>query len=251
MGFSSVANIIGIDIKKIYSNLKNFHRFYKEYRLYNKKNNREQFSSSLNDIYPILTDYKDQAGKAKGHYFHQDLWAARKIYKSKPKEHYDIGSRIDGFIGHILPYTQVIMIDIRELDSKIEGLKYEQGDATNLDWITDNSVNSLSSLHAVEHFGLGRYGDPIDPEAPFKAMSEFERILEPGGKLLFSVPIGKERVEFNAHRIFSPNTIIKEFEKLTLLNFAGVDDEGNLLKNSSPNDFSSSEFSCGLFEFTK
>ncbi|HHY1437048.1 TPA: DUF268 domain-containing protein [Campylobacter jejuni] len=76
--------------------------------------------------------------------------------------------------------------------------------------IKDNSVDSLSALCSVEHFGLRRYGDPIEPDAWEKALRSFQRVLKIGGKLYFSVPIGNEnRVCFNAHRVFKPETIIE------------------------------------------
>ena len=65
-----------------------------------------------------------------------------------------------------------------------------QGDAKRLENIKDNSVESLSSLCALEHFGLGRYGDEIDPEGCFKALREMQRILRPGGGIIFIGPCG-------------------------------------------------------------
>lgn len=143
------------------------------------------------------------------------------------------------------------MIDIRDLDSNVEGLTFIQDNATELSKFEDNSINSLSSLHAVEHFGLGRYGDPINPEAPWEAMAELERVLKPGGKLYFSVPVGKERLCFNAHRIFSPRTILEGFSKLQLEDFAAVNDNGDLEKEIGPYDAKNFSYGCGLFKFSK
>ena len=58
-------------------------------------------------------------------------------------------------------------------------------------------------------------------------MREFERVLRPGGKLYFSVPVGRERVEFNAHRVFAPRTVVSAFSKLALTSFSAVDDRGD------------------------
>ncbi|WP_235852458.1 DUF268 domain-containing protein [Helicobacter vulpis] len=81
----------------------------------------------------------------------------------------------------------------------------------------DQSVESLSALCSVEHFGLGRYGDPIDPDGWRKALKSFQRVLKPGGKLYLSVPVGKEnRVCFNAHRIFHPSTIIETLDQMQI-----------------------------------
>jgi len=104
---------------------------------------------------------------------------------------------------------KVKVIDVRPLKSRIKGLDFIQADATELKGIKSNSIKSLSSLHAVEHFGLGRYTDPIGPDSWKKAINSLERVLAKGGKLYFSVPIGKERLNFNAHRVFDPQTILQ------------------------------------------
>jgi len=175
----------------------------------------------------------------------------KKIYNAQPTRHVDIGSRIDGFIAHLLVFRSVEVIDIRPLKSNIPGLTFVQENATDLFRFKDNSLESISSLHAIEHFGLGRYGDPLDPDACFKAMDALARVLQPGGRLYFSVPIGIERVEFNAHRVFAPETILKTFQRLDLLSFGAVDDMGSFHPTAHPEDFSGADFSCGFFEFTK
>lgn len=203
------------------------------------------------NIYPALGETTDEAGTARGHYFHQDLWAARKVFELRPPEHVDIGSRLDGFIAHILTFMPVKVIDIRPLRSTVVGLSFEQANAINLIGIPDDSIESLSSLHAIEHFGLGRYGDPVNPQAPFQAMTSMSRVLAPGGRLYLSVPIGIERVEFNAHRIFSPITIVRSLPDLDLVEFSAVNDAGQLVEKCAPSDFVNATYACGLFEFTK
>lgn len=208
------------------------------------------FGLSLRSMYPMVSDWYESAGLASGHYFHQDLWAARNIYEKRPARHVDVGSRIDGFVSHLLVFMPVEVVDIRPLKSNLRGLRFTQGDATSLEGFQTGSVESLSSLHAVEHFGLGRYGDPIDPDAWRKAMVALARILAPSGRLYFSVPIGRERLVFNAHRVFSPRTVIETFASagLSLLSFAAVDDAGAFLSDAVPDDFLSAHNSCGLFE---
>jgi SAM-dependent methyltransferase len=161
------------------------------------------------NLYPCLYDYKDQAGKAKGHYFHQDILVARKIFERKPEKHYDIGSRIDGFIAHLLVFREVIEIDIRKLETGVRNLVFIQEDATTLKQMANNSAESVSALHSIEHFGLGRYGDKVNPSADIQAMQSLMRVLKPGGRLYFSVPVGRPRVEFNAHRVYDPESLMK------------------------------------------
>ena len=128
----------------------------------------KRFPILREEISPYLRDMEMCAGSIGGDYFYQDIWAARKIHKRLPKEHVDIGSRIDGFITHLLVFMEnVTVMDVRPAESNVPGLKFVEADCTTLKMLGDDSVDSISSLHAAEHFGLGRYGDPVDPEACF------------------------------------------------------------------------------------
>jgi SAM-dependent methyltransferase len=225
--------------------------FIGRWREYSRKNTYPTFRSRLSDLCLCLSDVADSAGHVSGHYFHQDLYVARKIFISCPEKHVDIGSRLDGFISHLLTFRNVDVIDIRPLNSEVRGLCFIQSDATTLANFENDSVLSLSSLHAAEHFGLGRYGDPIDPEACFKFMASLERVLAPGGRLYFSTPLGRERLEFNAHRVFAPSTILSAFPKLKLVSFSHVGDDGKFYSDTCPEDVETADYSCGIFEFTK
>ena len=164
----------------------------------------------------------------------------------------DIGSRIDGFVAHLLVFMPVDYVDIRPLPHAVENLTFLQADAVSLSLFEDNSLTSVSSLNVAEHFGLGRYSDPIDPAGCFTFMSALSRVLAPGGRLYFSVPIGEERVEFNAHRIFAVKTVLAHFSKLKLVSFSFIDEGERLHENVDPRDFpGDSKYCCGLYEFTK
>jgi hypothetical protein len=249
--YQVVSGMTGIDPQRLQRTARNLPRFLREMRLYQAGARGGAFGVKLGTLFPILSEYDEVAGAASGHYFHQDLWAARKIYERRPSNHVDVGSRMDGFIAHLLTFMPVTVIDVRPLSSTVSGLTFMQADGANLSTIPSNSIASLSSLHAVEHFGLGRYGDHIDPEACFAGMAALARVLRPNGRLYFAVPIGRERVEFNAHRVFSPATILRAFAGLELCSFAAVDDGGSLDEHRAPNDYADAFFACGLFEFTK
>lgn len=200
---------LGFDPRKLVTNIIAWPGFLADvagYAKNHKKLNEHKFPLRINALYPVLGEKNAQAGSL-GAYFFQDLYVARRIYKRKPSMHVDVGSRVDGFVGYLLTFMQVTIIDVRPLNS-IEGLTCVSADATNLkSCIEDDSIPSLSCLHALEHFGLGRYGDGINPNAWREGLSEMQRILEPNGVLYLSVPIGNEVLEFNAHRIFSPVTV--------------------------------------------
>lgn len=242
---------IGLNPVSIYQNIIGIAPFIRDLFTYNSlADSQNQFPLNIKKLSPCLNDRYDNAGVASGAYFHQDLWMAKKIFRANPSIHWDIGSRVDGFIAHLLTFRSVNVIDFRELKSELDGLTFQQGDVTNLK-IESNSIESLSCLHAMEHVGLGRYGDELDPIGYLKGMKELERILKPGGRLYFSVPIGKQRLEFNSQRVFNSSTVLNIFSGMKLVEFAAVDDIGKLIDPSKPEDFESSYCSCGLFVFEK
>ena len=190
-------------------------------------------------------------GSVGGHYFLQDVWASKKIYQSGCKHHVDIGSRIDGFVAHLLPFCTVEYVDIRPIESPFPELVFKAGSIVDLPY-QDNSIESLSCLHVIEHIGLGRYGDPIDPEGHIKAAKDLSRVLKPGGKLYLGTPVGKETVCFDAHRVFFVETITKLFSELKLESFDFISDEGkSIIENADFNFSNSCKYGCGLFVFSK
>lgn len=198
-------------------------------------------------LMPVLSDCGVQAGAIGGHYFSQDLWMARRVFSAKPKTHIDVGSRLDGFVTHLLTFMEVTVGDVRNLDSTIEGLHFVQ-----LDLMKNPPAHlrsdSVSCLHALEHFGLGRYGDPINVNGWKDGLMNLSKMINPGGVLYLSVPIGNQRVEFNAHRIFNKETIINEagINGLELREFALIDNMGKFTEHSGHCDYC-----CGLFVFQK
>ena len=213
-------------IRKIKKAVYNRYRFIRDIKCYNQLNlDKTDFPIKFNKLYRIYSDCED-AGTVDGHYFLQDLFMAKEIIKCNPRQHYDIGSRIDGFIAHLLASNiNVTLVDIRPFPVQLEGLSFIQTDATELSNIEDNSLNSLSSLHVIEHFGLGRYGDTIDPEAWKSALLSMQNKIAPGGCLFLSVPVSKNNVVcYNAHRIFNPITIINTLNKMKLIRFLYIQD---------------------------
>lgn len=202
------------------------------------------------EVFPIMNEYNSKAASLDPHYFQQDLYVARKIVGLRPTFHVDIGSRVDGFVALLTLSLPVEFVDLRPLSISIPNLHYKQGNLYSLPY-PDKSLLSLSSLHVVEHVGLGRYGDKLDPAGPVKAMKELQRVVAPGGKLYISVPVGRPRVCFNAHRVFAPDYVIKQLDELILINFAGVNDDGKLFDNIHPNTLSGSEYALGIYEFSR
>lgn len=198
-------------IKKIKQKIRDINKI-KEYQALNKYR-----AFNYNKKYKMIIHDEDEYAGLCTNYYWQDLWAASKILEKQPQLHYDIGSRIDGFIAHLQSAKQkVVLIDIRPVNISLPYVSFIQQDATKLTNIPANSIESISSLSAIEHFGLGRYGDSICPDACFSALKEISRVVKPGGYAYISVPIGFEHVEYNAHRIFCPQTIIDNMPGMEL-----------------------------------
>lgn len=204
--------------------------------------------------FPILSEATETGGSANGHYFHQDLLVAGLIHAANPRRHVDVGSRVDGFVAHVAAFREIEVLDIRpnpEVPHRIRFHRLDLMAPLPEEW--KRACDSLSCLHALEHFGLGRYGDPIDPAGHEKALANLTEMLLPGGRLYLSVPIGRQRVEFNAHRVFAVPTVLDLLQRnfqMEALHY--VDDSGWLHLGSdwlSPEAAGSfaCHWGCGIF----
>lgn len=165
---------------------------------------------------PCLTDWYEESGTSKGEYFWQDLYVAQKVFEHKPKKHIDVGSRIDGFVAHVACFREIEVLDIRPNTTEINNIIFKVIDITSNDLEIVSFYDSISCLHAMEHFGLGRYCDPIDINGWRIAFKNISKMLLPKGVFYLTVPSGKPKVYFNAHRVFSPFDIYDEANKNSL-----------------------------------
>ena len=206
---------------------------------------------------PCLGDRYEASGSTRGHYFYQDLLVARHIYERNPVRHVDVGSRVDGFVAHVAAFRAIEVFDIRPLSILIPSIIFRQTDLMNPPANFLNYCDSLSCLHALEHFGLGRYGDPVDLYGHVKGLQSLAAILKPGGILYCSVPIGPERIDFNANRVFAIKTMLDLAQPcFALESFSYVDDEGALhepetLTTEMMTTNCGCQYGCGIFELRK
>ncbi len=226
--------------------MRSLRAFVRDYRTYKRTPGAEKLA--LLEMDPALHD-RLSAHEKDAHYFYLGPWAARRIVATAPRYHVDIGSQTH--LPTILSVTlPVVYVDYRPLVTHLPNFQSIAGDLVHLPFAAD-SIASLSCLHVAEHVGLGRYGDPIDPAGTKKAAQELARVLAPGGNLFFAVPVGRERVAFNAHRVHAAETIRDYFGTLQLREFSGVDDGGRHLENIPIDRLSKEEYGCGYFWFTK
>lgn len=210
--------------------------------------NDKRFSVKTIDIYPCL---KDRISKTPfdHHYIYHPAWAARILAQTRPEYHVDISS-ILAFSTIVSAFVPVKFYDYRPADLKLKNLESAFADLKKLDF-PDNSVPSLSCMHTIEHIGLGRYGDEIDPAGDLKSINELKRILKSEGDLLFVTPVGKPKIEFNAHRIYSYEQVIELFSPFTLKEFSLIPDAGGIILNADPSLVKEQSYGCGCFWFKK
>ena len=222
--------------------------------------NRHEFLAKGGRIdrnFPILGDYAEQAGSARGHYFHQDLLVASLIHEAKPFRHIDVGSRIDGFVGHVASFREIEVLDVRPMEScGHKNIRFLRADLMDESNAPEAIADSVSCLHAIEHFGLGRYTDPIIPDGHLKGFANLVRMLKQDGTLYISFPISaKTHTCFNAHRVFHPKEILSWPTpgcQLKLISFHHVDDAGDLHQHVDLHRKEIGDgYGCGIFVFRK
>jgi SAM-dependent methyltransferase len=202
--------------------------------------------------YPQLYDKTTDTG-FDAHYVYHPAWAARVIAKLKPRLHIDISSKLY-FATMVSAFVPVDFYDYRPANLRgLSGLNSKHGDLMKLPF-PNNSVESISCMHTVEHIGLGRYGDPLDPEGDLKAIEELKRVTAKGGTLIFVTPTGKQKLMYNAHRIYSYDQIMSYFKGFELKEFALIPDDADkvgIIINASKELADKQTYGCGCYWFVK
>lgn len=226
-----ILQLIGFDFKKMFLFFKNLNWFISDLRRFKKLNQDENFKEL--DYKFCLFDKGDNSGNIADQYLYQDVYMGNLIFINNPIKHVDVGSRIDGFISAVASFRYVEVFDIRPLNTFIhKNIKFTELDFTSVPSKYHEYTDSLSCLHTLEHVGLGRYGDKVDPNGYIDFFNNLAKILKPGGKLYISTPIGMQRIVFNAHRVFGLDTLIKLFgNKFYIVQFSYIDDSLNFHDN--------------------
>ena len=226
--------------------------FLKDYNKFKKMSlsGSKRFKLTFSDRFPCLSDATSGTSFDK-HYVYHTAWAARIVQKIKPEYHVDISSSLY-FCSIVSAFVPVRFCDYRPAELSLSNLSSNHANLTDLFFKSD-SVHSLSCMHTIEHIGLGRYGDSIDPDGDLKAISELKRVLAPQGNLLIVVPIGGEaKIMFNAHRIYSYSQIMEYFNDLDFIEFALIPDftpSPGIIYNATEELANRCTYGCGCFWF--
>lgn len=246
---------LGINLSKMYHSIRGLPDFF-----YDLKKFKSQYHGKFS-LMPCLADRFEEGGSLKNEYFWQDLLVAQLVFKSSPEKHIDVGSKIDGFVAHVASFREIQVLDVRPISPIVPNVVFRKADLTK---IQDEMVigltaatDSLSCLHALEHFGLGRYGDEVNVLGYEVGLVNLCRILKMDGTLYLSIPIGIERVEFNANRVFNPLKIISfcqtnglQIQQLTLIRNDNIGTEVEIT-NENLVSLANQEYNLGLFIFKK
>lgn len=255
--FRHIVKQFGFNPKQMIRSFRGIFPFLKNYFSIKSELKKNNNGFAIKKILPNFFDRYDQAGSMPEHYFYQDLYIAQKIYKTHPQKHVDIGSRIDGFVAHVASFIELEVFDIRKIDQKIPSVSFIQADLMDENFNLKNYCDSISCLHAIEHFGLGRYGDPLKVTGHLIGLANIYGLLKAGGKFYFSTPIGPQRIEYDAHRVFSVQYLLNLFEPLyDIISFSYINDNNEffpevvLNKKNVANNFDC-QYGCGIFEMKK
>lgn len=241
-----VRNWLVVDPLYVLRGLRGYLWYFADWRRYRQMPQAEPMHWA--DAYPQLHD-RTTTTPIDAHYFYVNGWAMRRIIAQRPARHVDVGSQTTfaNLLSAVLPVT---FVDYRPLKATLAGLDSLAASILKLPF-ADCSVESLSCLHVAEHIGLGRYGNPLDPQGTRKAARELIRVLAGGGNLYFALPVGRPRLCFNAHRVHAVESICDYSSELELVELSGVHDDGGFVEKVGLSEFAGSDYACGFFWFRR
>lgn len=90
---------------------------------------------------------------------------------------------------------------------------------------SSEKYDAIISYSSIEHSGLGRYGDPLNPNGDIETMEQIYRSLNNGGLCFVGFPVGKDCLVWNAHRIYGDTRLkLLYLDKFKELEWFGCDE---------------------------
>lgn len=250
--------LLGIDFPKFFNFVRGVPVFGFNYLKIHSQMKKSDNSFPILGFIPCCGDRFVESGRLPRHYFYQDILVARKLLQNNGEKHVDIGSSVGGFVSHVACFRDIEVWDIRALSVDISGITFKQFDITQKDFHQVDYCDSISCLHTIEHFGLGRYGDPVNYDGHLLGWNNIHKMLKKGGRLYFSVPIGcKQGIYFDAHRVFSLGYLLGLIrDKYEIESFSYIDDNDRVYEDIELSEELASsnggcKYGCGIFVLKK
>lgn len=215
------------------------------------------FNKIKYELQPCLHDKFESSGDFNTEYFVQDLLVAQLIFSNSPNHHVDLGSRIDGFVSNVASFRTLDVLDIRPMSNIIKNVNFLQVDIMKDNLMDTEITDSLSCLHTIEHFGLGRYGDELNAEGYLMGLDNLIKLVKVDGLFYLSTPVGRERILFNANYIFDIERLLEYLKNchMSLVEFYIISNNGYNMYNSISDDLlielKNSPYNLALFVLKK
>lgn len=167
----------------------------------------DSYSSNKPLIYTYeqVEAFVDQAKKRKTHYYGAtDTY----LYQALDKYRSFIANKEVAIVGSVIPWYESIVLaydgypltieynSIVSLHPKLKTMTVEEFEKA------PKKFDAILSISSIEHDGLGRYGDPINPNGDLIAMKKQKAMLNDNGLLFLAVPVGKDCLVWNLHRVY-------------------------------------------------
>lgn len=135
-------------------------------------------------------------------------WVLKSIQHKEKKEKVLILGTCESLFSVYLAtlFDDVYGVDIRRYNEKHPNLHVICADMMNLPF-NANTFDVVISISTLEHIGLGAYGDPCSKRGDHIALEEIKRVIRDKGKVLITVPAGRDYVVSNTERVYSPQEI--------------------------------------------
>jgi hypothetical protein len=135
------------------------------------------------------------------YYVETDIWLRQAFqdYPLKDKNVLIVGSTCPWYEAMALEAgcKTVTVVEYRPQIASFENVLYVTPDN-----LSDQQFDIILSISSYEHDGLGRYGDPINPDGDLIAMYNIRKYLVEDGLLFLVVPVGLDTLVWNAHRVY-------------------------------------------------
>lgn len=150
----------------------------------------------------VVSRLMEMAKSRMSNYYGQtDYW----LYEALSE--YPIKNKDVLIIGSIMPWYESIslsfgcksctVVEYRKQSENVPDVTYIQPDE-----LKGKKYDCILSISSYEHDGLGRYGDPLNPNGDLESMAEIKNNLIDGGLMYIAVPMGKDEIVWNAHRVY-------------------------------------------------